>query len=262
MRQFHQLEGRKSSTRRKFHRVSPYRRTCYTDEGHYTNSPCQVRRFVFRYIPHGSNLLLMSTFSAHTYSSAVPKRSPSFNLRFERSRQTCRRLLNFGIDLAINSFRYRSISRSRMKIGKQRVSKSYKSSVPRARSFKRLLECPCNFIGLPIALLQALSHSKAPSYDHILNKIKRLSPISLTALAVGIYLHDFVRRKVWTLANIALDQAQLFERYSSLSLAFEAFAFHHPMYIALANENELAVFSYLLGVAVAVAINNGFRSCG
>jgi hypothetical protein len=95
-----------------------------------------------------------------------------------------------------------------------------------------------------------------------LNKIKRLSPISLTALAVGIYLHDFVRRKVWTLANIALDQAQLFERYSSPSLVFEAFAFHHPMYIALANENELAVFSYLLGVAAAVAINNGFRSCG
>jgi hypothetical protein len=71
-----------------------------------------------------------------------------------------------------------------------------------------------------------------------------------------------VRRKVWTPTDIALDQVQLSERYSSLSLMFEAFAIHHAMYVALTNENELAVFPYLLDVAAAVTINDGFCLCG
>jgi hypothetical protein len=43
---------------------------------------------------------------------------------------------------------------------------------------------------------------------------------------------------------------------------FEAFAIHHAMYVALTNENELAVFPYLLDVAAAVTINDGFCLCG
>jgi hypothetical protein len=39
---------------------------------------------------------------------------------------------------------------------------------------------------------------------------------------------------------------------------FTTFAVHHAMYVALTNENELAVFPYLLGVAAAATINNGF----